>query len=230
MANGERLFLPDILRLHLGVCGNQPHICDMRFLLAILVPLTLLGGCVTPTTDPARLPAGQWSLDEGHTSVTWQVRHYGLSWYTARFDGITASLDFDPASPEAAAMTAIIDAASVSTGDPAFDAELASDWFNADDHSQIVFRSTSITVTGETTGRATGVLSMNGREGAAVMDIVFHGGVFNLLEGRNAIGFSAEMAIDRTQWGIGSLPASIVGEEVRILIEAEFLREGDNDE
>ena len=59
------------------------------------------------------------------------------------------------------------------------------------------------------------------------LDVTFNGGLTNLLEGRPAVGFSATGTLDRDSFNIGNLPHSIVGPTVRILIEAEFLREGD---
>ncbi|WP_291842086.1 YceI family protein [Maricaulis sp.] len=186
-----------------------------------------LGACLTPTTDPQRLPAGEWALDPAHASLTWQVRHMGLSWYTGRFDTLDARLDFDPARPEAAQLTAILDPASISTGDPAFDAALAADWFHAGRHPQIVFNSSAIEITGETTGRVTGDLTLNGVTAPVTLDVTFNGGLTSLIEGRPAIGFSAAGSLDRDTFNVGNLPHSIVGPTVRILIEAEFLREGD---
>jgi polyisoprenoid-binding protein YceI len=197
-----------------------------RTLLALFTALAL-SACVSPaTTDPAELPAGDWSLDPGHTSVTWQVRHLGLSWYTARFDTARASLSFDPADPESAQLTAIVDAASVSTGDPDFDETLrGSGWFDAGRHREIVFRSTRIEVTGETTGRIHGELTLKGVSADAVLETEFYGGTFNPLEGAQALGFAADMTIDRTDFGVGNLPGNFIGDEVRLRIEAEFLRD-----
>lgn len=194
--------------------------------LALALPL-LLAACATPTTDPARLPAGQWELDQGHASATWRVRHFGLAWYTGRFDGLRASLDFDAERPEQAHLTAIIDANSISTGDAEFDRTLAQDWFNAERHPEISFTSTRIEITGETTGRAYGVLRLKGREVETVMEIEFYGGLFNFLEGSNTIGFGADMVIDRSDFAIGNLPETVVGREIRIRIEAEFLEGGE---
>lgn len=198
--------------------------------LTALLASILMTGCITPTTDPTRLPAGAWELDPGHASVTWQVQHMGLSQYVARFDGLQASLDFDPQDPAVSRLTAIIDAASVSTGDPDFDRELADGWFNADRHPQIIFVSETIEVTGDTTGQVRGLLTLNGETRESVMDVRFYGGAFNLLKGRDAIGFSGDLAIDRTEFDVGSLPRPIVGHEVRVHIEAEFLRQGEGDE
>jgi len=196
---------------------------------AALLPVMLaLSACATPTTDPTRLPSGQWALDPGHASAVWSVKHLGLSWYTGRFDAMSASLDFDPQRPEDARLTAIIDAASLSTGDPDFDEDLRGGaWFDAGAHPQIIFVSERIETTGPESGRAHGLLTLKGRTEPAVLEIDFYGGVFNLLEGRDALGFGADLVVDRSAFGIGGLPESVVGHEVRIRIEAEFLREGD---
>jgi polyisoprenoid-binding protein YceI len=194
-------------------------------LIAALTCLMLAACASAPSVDPARLPAGEWALDAEHASATWRVRHLGLSWYTARFDRLEASLSFDPARPEAAVLTATIEAGSVSTGDPDFDETLRSAaWFDAQRHPQILFRSTRIEVTGETTGRVHGELTLKGVTRPAVLETEFYGGVFNLLEGRRAMGFGADLVIDRTDFGVGRLPPGFIGDEVRVRIEAEFLR------
>jgi polyisoprenoid-binding protein YceI len=193
--------------------------------LAALACLMLTACVSAPSVDPQRLPAGAWELDREHASVTWRVRHLGLSWYTARFDEIDARLSFDPARPEAAELTAVIEAASVSTGDREFDETLrGAAWFDASRHPQIVFRSTRIEVTGETTGRVHGTLTVKDVTRPAVLDTEFYGGVFNLLEGRRAVGFGADLIIDRRDFGVGRLPPGFIGDEVRVRIEAEFLR------
>ncbi|MBO6797225.1 YceI family protein [Maricaulis sp.] len=193
-----------------------------------LIPFAalVLSACITPVTAPARLPTGSWELDPSHTSVAWRVRHTGISWYVGRFDTMDASLDFDPASPETARLVATVDAASISTGDTEFDLDLANGWLNAGSSPQIRFESTQIEVISQASGRATGTLFLNGREIDTVMEIDFHGGVLNPFEQRRALGFSGRMQIDRTAFGIGNLPQSIVGADVFIEIEAEFLRTG----
>ena len=191
--------------------------------------ILLLCGCISaPSTDPARLPAGEWRLDPDHASVTWQIRHLGLSWYTGRFDDFDATLTFDPDTPESATLTAIVETGSISTGNAPFDSMLRGQtWFDADDHPQIVFESTALEITGENTARLTGQLTLKGRTRDQVMDVRFYGGNFNFLEGRDAVGFSGDMIVDRTEFGIGFLPPGLIGDEVRIHIEAEFLREPD---
>ena len=138
-----------------------------------------------------------------------------------------SSLTFDAANPEAAQLVAVIAAQSVSTGNDAFDDTLrGGNWFAADRHPQIVFESHDIEITGEQTGIAHGELTIRGVTHAAEMHIEFYGGNFNFLESRDAIGFGADMMVSRSDYGIGQLiPAAIAGDDVRIRIEAEFLRE-----
>lgn len=198
----------------------------MRYLPLLL--LVLLTACVSaPTQDPRELPAGEWRIDPLHASVTWRSRHFGLAWYTARFDDIDASLTFDPLRPEATQLTAIIETASVSTGNNQFDETLrGGNWFSAERHPQIVFEATDIATTGENTGLAEGFLTIRGVTRPARMEIVFYGGNFNFLENRDVIGFGADMVLSRNEFGIGQLvPSAIASDEVRIRIEAEFLRE-----
>ncbi|MCP2670743.1 YceI family protein [Maricaulaceae bacterium EIL42A08] len=198
----------------------------MRALIISFCVLVLSGCLSAPSTNPADLPAGEWQLDPGHASVTWRIRHLGLSWYTARFDHIEASLSFDPANPEAAQLTATVEAASVSTGDLSFDETLrGSGWFDAERHPQIVFVSERVEITGEATGRIHGLVTMKGETHPAVLETEFYGGVFNILEGRQALGFGADLVIDRTQYDIGRLPGNFIGDEVVLRIEAEFLQE-----
>ncbi|MCC5995473.1 MAG: YceI family protein [Oceanicaulis sp.] len=193
---------------------------------AVILACLALSACVSaPTADPARLPAGAWTLDRDHASAAWRVRHLGLSWYTARFDEMDASLSFDPARPEASELTAVIEAASVSTGDPDFDETLrGAAWFDTRRHPQIIFRSTRIEATGETTGRVHGELTLKGVTRPVVLETEFYGGLFNPLEGRRVLGFGADLIIDRTDFGVGRLPPGFIGDEVRVRIEAEFLR------
>ena len=38
------------------------------------------------------------------------------------------------------------------------------------------------------------------------------------------MGFGADLIIDRNDFGVGQLPPGFIGDEVRVRIEAEFLR------
>jgi len=80
----------------------------------------------TPSTAPGAAPSGAYQLDPAHASLVWTVAHAGgMSGYVARFDRFDAALDFDSENPTASHLDVAIEAASVSTGDPDFDAQIA---------------------------------------------------------------------------------------------------------
>lgn len=175
------------------------------------------------------LPAGEYRLDPRHASVLFRIRHQGLAWFTARFDGKAATLTLDPADPSRSQLRASVDADSVNTGvlnaqgERAFDQTIGRA-LGAEESPTITFVSTSIERTGEHTGRITGDLTMNGQTHPATLDATFVGDTNDLLRGGSRVlGFSAQGSIDRTVWGVTEWRA-FTGSEVQIVIEAEFVR------
>lgn len=191
----------------------------------LAVPLALAACATQPSIAPDAAPAGAYRLDPAHASLVWRVSHGGgMSRYTARFDRFDAALDFDPANPSAARLEAAIDAASVSTGDPAFDAQVADVVLAADDHPGIRFVSTSVEITGPATARVTGDLTFHGATAPLVLDVVYNGGDFDPLRGADVIGFSATGSLDRTAFGADAYLNFGVGAVVELQIEAELLK------
>src|SRR5690349_12810876 len=77
-------------------------------------------------SDPAAAPAGTWTLDKRHASLTMKVTHFGTSHYTFRFaqGAIDGSYAYDPAKPLDTKVSITIDATKVDTGLPDFDKEI----------------------------------------------------------------------------------------------------------
>lgn len=173
------------------------------------------------------LPAGAYRLDPRHATVLFRIRHMGLAWFTARFDGKTAELTLDAADPTRSQLSASVDAASVSTGlsgrDSGFDRQIGNA-LGAAANPQIGFTATTIERTGRNTARITGDLAMNGQTHPATFEATFDGAAVDPLRGGNQVlGFSAHGEIDRTQWGVNQW-RSFTGDTVQIVIEAEFVK------
>jgi polyisoprenoid-binding protein YceI len=200
-------------------------------LLTYLLPLSLTACAFTAEQSPQTLralPAGAWQLEKPHASLTFRVRHLGLSWYTARFTEFDAALDFDPANPTAAKLHAIINPLSVRTDHPTdagWDKRIGEDLMEGTEFPQIVFTSTKIETTGEFTGRVTGDLTFMGVTEPVTLDVTYNGGMDRaaLYDGRAAVGFSAKGKLNRSDFGLTRY-SSIVADEVEIVIEAEFTR------
>jgi polyisoprenoid-binding protein YceI len=175
------------------------------------------------------LPAGSYRLDPRHASVVFRIRHMGLAWFTARFDGKAATLTLDPADPSRSQLRASVDADTVNTGvlnaagERAFDRSIGRA-LGEETTPSISFVSTAIERTGEHTARITGDLTMNGQTHPATFEATFDGAAVDPLRGgAQVLGFSAHGSINRSEWGVTEW-RSFTGDEVQIVIEAEFVR------
>jgi polyisoprenoid-binding protein YceI len=194
------------------------------------VPASIPRGADT-SLNPADAPAGAYTLDGRHASVLWRIRHMGLSLFTARFDTISGSLNFDPANPTASTVEVTIAANSVNTGvlnadgQRAFDHEIATNVLGAEDNPNIRFVSSSIQLTGPATGLIVGDLTLHGQTHPVTLEASFEGGRFVQFAGKHVLAFSGRTVIDRSQWGAGFANPVIngtTGNQVEILISAEF--------
>ncbi len=195
--------------------------------LLLLLAFFALASCVSvPDTDLSTAKGGAYRLDPDHASLIWRVGHAkGLSRFTGRFDGLQASLDFNPQDPAHSALDVRITAASVNTGvGAAFDEKIANTVFDAKTHPQIHFQSTGITVTENQTGTVTGALSFRGISRPVTLNVHFNGSAFDPLRGAQVLGFSAHGRFNRSDFGANAWSAFGVGDEVEIEIEAEFLK------
>ena len=187
--------------------------------------LLLLSACATaPVLDVAAAPEGAYVLDPAHASVNWSLSHSGLSFYTARFDGISGALDFNPDAPTASKLDVRIDPNSVSTGDPDWDNKLATDgkYFDGNTFSEIRFVSTSAVKTSDNTGQVTGDLTLKGVTLPVTLDVTYNGAGKSFGHPGATLGFSAIGKIKRSDWGMTTLTNFGIGDEVTLRIEAEF--------
>jgi polyisoprenoid-binding protein YceI len=185
---------------------------------------------IVPVETPA--PAGVYRLDKSHATLVFKVDHIGFSAYTGQFRSFDATLQFDPAQPEDMSVTATIDATSLDIPSPPegfLDALKGADWLDAVGHPEMVFRSTSVTLTAPDRARVDGDLSFRGVVAPVEMHVVFNGGYagFPPYDPNARIGFSATGALRRSVFGVSiGVPtpdAPIgVGDLVRFEIEAEF--------
>ncbi len=118
----------------------------LRLFAVLLMTLPLRAEVAAP------IAAGTFQQDPYHTRLTFRVSHLGFSNYTAFFTRMDATLQFDPANPEAMQVQAEVDAGSVETLFPDdsidFNALLAGpEFLDAAQFPTITFKSTSVRVT-----------------------------------------------------------------------------------
>lgn len=185
-----------------------------------------LSSCATaPTLNVADAPAGDYSLDPAHTSVTWSLSHAGLSFYTARFDDVTGALNFNPENPTASELDVRIDPKSVSTGNPDWDEKLATsgNYFDAGTYPEIRFIATSSTRLTDNTGQVTGDLTLRGVTRPVTLDVTYNGAGKSFGHPGKTLGFSATGTFNRSEWGLDHLiTLAKIGDEITLRIETEF--------
>ena len=201
-------------------------------LIAATSPAAPVCAHAAPKTAAAALPAGEYSLDKPHASLTFSVSHMGFSHYTARFTSFDAHMTLDPAHPEKAQLTATIDPLSLELNAPpaGFHDELVGkDWLDAKLTPQWTFKSTKIVKTGPKTAKLTGDFTMHGVTRPVTFDVTFNGGYPGLagMDPHARIGFSAHGVLKRSDFGVkAGIPAPGtnlgVSDAVDIVIECEF--------
>lgn len=171
----------------------------------------------------AAQPSGLYEVEPTHTTVVWRLTHMGASNYTARFDKISGTLDFNSTNPTQSSVNISIDPNSVSTGLPNFDKEIAGKFFDAGNHPKISFVSTGLVKTGDTSGDLTGNLTFRGVTKPVTLKVQFNGGLVHPFTQRNLVGFSARGSLKRSDFGLTAM-TPMIGDNVELIIETEFLK------
>jgi polyisoprenoid-binding protein YceI len=173
------------------------------------------------TTQPAL-----WKSDKAHSQLGFTVTHLGISDVSGTFNDFDVSIratkeDFSDAAIE---MTAKV--ASIDTRVEARDNHLKSaDFFDAEKHPEIKFKSTSLKKNGKNRFSLTGDLTIHGVTKKVTMDLIYRGSTLNPMSKAKTVGFQLKGTIDRRDFNIGAgFPPPMISNQVRILADGEFVQ------
>lgn len=177
-----------------------------------------------------------WQLDSTHSSVEFSVKHMMMTTVRGRFKEIKAILRGDRDHPEDAGLDATLQVASIDTGVADRDVHLRSaDFFDADRHPAITFRSTRIDGDAPREEgdrfRLVGDLTIGDKPMEVVLDCEYHGRGKDPW-GKTRAGFSFHTEIDRREWGLKWNQAIetggvLVANKVRVDGEVQFVKDGE---
>jgi polyisoprenoid-binding protein YceI len=180
----------------------------------------------TTITRPAvPLVPGRWTLDAAHSTVTFWIRHLGVSKVRGRFDRFDATLDVGTTVDDVR-VAATIDVDSVDTGNRDRDVHLRSaDYLDVDRHPQMTFLSTAI-AGGGTDWTMDGELTIKGTARPVSLAVDF-GGVETYFGAPHA-GFAAEGRIERQAFGLEfavppGVPGFVLGDVVHLQLDLQFV-------
>ncbi len=204
----------------------------MRKTLAILAlvaatPLIGQGMQLPGQKDAARVTAGTYKTDPGHSLIGWEVNHFGFNDYYGLFGDIAGTLTIDPANLNAAKVDVTIPVGKVTTASAGLTSHLLRagkdggkpDFFGPSP-ADARFVSTKVVASGMT-AKITGNLTLNGVTKEVTFDAEFTGAGTNPFNKKETIGFEAETEIKRSEFGIAyGLP--MVSDEVELDISVAF--------
>jgi polyisoprenoid-binding protein YceI len=171
-----------------------------------------------------------WAIDTSHSAVRFSVRHLVISRVHGRFARWRGLLEIDEARPERSRVEAVIQAASIDTGEEQRDAHLRSaDFLDVERHPEIVFRSTRVEPAGADRWRLTGDLSIHGVSRPVTLDVERLGRTRDPWGGER-VGFTGMTAIDRKDFGLAwnqvlETGGLLVGDRIEIGIDVEAVRQ-----
>jgi polyisoprenoid-binding protein YceI len=183
-------------------------------------------------STPGTLARGSsWQIDPAHSHVEFAVRHLMISTVKGAFGDVRGTVWVDENDGRAALVDITIQVASIDTRQEQRDAHLRSpDFFDAERFPAITFRSRSVEGNHhDSKFRLAGDLTIRDVTREMVLDVVSEGRLTDPW-GAERAGFSAHGRIDRTDFGLTwnqALEAGgvVVGNEVKISIEVELLRQ-----
>lgn len=184
------------------------------------------------STTPTALPAGTWLADPVHSDVSFRVRHLGVGRVRGSFGLTSATLVIGPDGIAGSRVTAVVDAASVRTGNEVRNRHVRSgDFLDVEAHPTMAFASTGVRDVDGGAFILVGDLTVRGTTRAVELAVEFHG-IGADPSGVPRTGFSATTTISRRDFGIdvelgAGAGNAVVADAVEIAIDIAFAAPGE---
>jgi polyisoprenoid-binding protein YceI len=172
-----------------------------------------------------------YNIDPAHTRAHFSVRHMMISTVRGEFTKVSGTFKHDAENPVNSNVEAVIDVASLSTGEAQRDAHLKSaDFFDAEKYPSMTFRTKSV-APGDDELLVKGDLTIKD----VTREVALH--VEGPTEegkdpwGNTRIGATASTKINRKDFGLSwnvalETGGVLVGEDIKISIDVEGIRQG----
>jgi len=198
-------------------------------LIAAATPMVAQMPEVPGKADKARVTAGTYTADAGHSLVAWKVNHFGFNDYFGLFGDVSGTLEIDPANPAAAKVSVKIPVSKVVTASAGLTGHLLkpaaegkpADFFGAAP-ADATFVSTSIAPGADgMSAKITGDFTLNGVTKPVTIDATFAGAGTNPFSKAATLGFHGKTTIKRSDFNVKyGLP--FVSDDVTLDITAAF--------
>jgi polyisoprenoid-binding protein YceI len=195
----------------------------MRLVTALFTGLIV---AAIPATGGAQALA--WTIDPGHSTAQFVVRHMLIANVRGEFDGPTGTVTFDPAKvADTLKVDATIDARTISTHNRDRDADLKSpNFFDVAKFQTITFKSKRATAGADGHLNLVGDLTMHGVTREVTLDVEGPTPAVKDLDGRTRVGATGTTTVNRRDYGLRynellEAGGAVVGDEIHITIDLE---------
>ncbi|QDH25951.1 polyisoprenoid-binding protein [Neokomagataea tanensis] len=173
-------------------------------------------------TDPAKVQAGHYAVEAGHTQVVFSVLHFGFTNFQGLFSSASGTLDLDSKAPNASKFSITIPVSSVQTTSDKLTEELkGAQWFDAAHYPSATFVSKQVRRVGHDDAIITGDLTLHGVTKPETLKVHFVGAGVNPLDKKYTIGFDASGTIKRSDFGV-KMYVPYVSDEVQLHVAGAF--------
>lgn len=143
-----------------------------------------------------------WQLDLGHTYIGFTGRHLMVATVRGEFEKFSGTVEFDEQDITRSKAEIQIEVASINSRNSQRDDHFRSaDFFDAEHHPYIYFRSKQVSLLDERHGKLTGELTIRGITKEITLDLEY-AGVSRSPWNTYSAGFSLRGEVNRKDWGL----------------------------
>ena len=179
--------------------------------------------CLFCLLGSAAAAADEYALDPVHSSITFKVKHLGVSYVHGRFNDISGTLRYDDADTANFSAAIRVAAGSIDTSNSQRDQHLRSpDFFDVQRFPTIEFNSTLVRKLSADTYAVRGDVTLHGVTRPLEVQVVLTGAGQDY-QGNHRIGFETEFTVNRSDFGMHNM-LTTAGDEVRLAVGIEGVR------
>lgn len=168
--------------------------------------------------------ADTYKVDPVHSSVVFTIKHLGVTDFLGHFNEINGTVIFDAADPSKSSVELTVPVESVDSRHPKRDSHLKSaDFFNAEKHPAITFKSTKVEAAGDDLFKVTGDFTLLGVTKSITVDFK-KGKEGKGMQGEARGGGETRFTIKRSDYGMTFMPDAL-GDDVSLVISIEGVKQ-----
>lgn len=171
-----------------------------------------------------------WVVDAVHSAVEFEIAHMHVSTFKGRFARVEGTLALDEEHPSQSALQAAVEVKCIEVEDKGlYDRLMGDDFFSAEKHPQLLYRSTGVEKQDDTHWRVEGELTIRGITRPVPLTVEALGGGNHPFARVPMKAFRATGELNRADYGMKwnaalDTGAAYLGEKVRISLQIELLR------